>query len=143
MTRTEGTFCVSVSEVFAGCRDVLLSPFTSRARTPLQAKLRDILSRYGDIKVLRTLKGSQDNHSQVCLPCHTNFPLAMPRIYTYAMIFHFASDGSKGLAHCDPLITSLLYCSHSRAYPLPILLRSFSCCSLTPWHSLVVYRRIF
>lgn len=64
MTRTEGTFCVSVSEVFAGCRDVLLSPFTSRARTPLQAKLRDILSRYGDIKVLRTLKGSQDNHSQ-------------------------------------------------------------------------------
>lgn len=64
MTHTEGMFCVSVIEAFAGCRDVLSSPFINRARTPLQTKLRGILSRFGDIKAFHTLKGSRDNHSQ-------------------------------------------------------------------------------
>ncbi|KAL4074137.1 hypothetical protein J3A83DRAFT_2680919 [Scleroderma citrinum] len=64
MTRTEGTFCVSVSEVSDGCGNASSSSFTALARTPLQTKVRDILSKYGDIKVFHTLNGSDENHSQ-------------------------------------------------------------------------------
>ncbi|KAG1716633.1 hypothetical protein ID866_511 [Astraeus odoratus] len=64
MTHSEGMFCVSVSGASAGRGNEPSSLFASWNHSPLQTKLRTLLSKYGDVKTVRPLNGSEDTYGQ-------------------------------------------------------------------------------